>query len=71
MTDRAYSLVKEGQRTDAHYYEVARRGYDATTGERGPRLQVFAAKRSKQTRDRLFLLVSASGQTPMGGDNDR
>lgn len=50
--------VAESQRTDAHYYRVARLGYDVTTGETDKgALQRWAAKRSKATRDRLFSLI--------------
>jgi hypothetical protein len=46
------------QRSDAHYYDMARFGYDCTTGERDKAaLQRFAAKRSQQTREKLFALV--------------
>lgn len=58
MSTTEERAVAEGQRADAHYYAVARRGYDSTTGENDPAsLQRYAAKRSRQTRQRLFDLI--------------
>ncbi|MDX3929112.1 MAG: hypothetical protein QHC90_25340 [Shinella sp.] len=55
------SRIAEGQRTDEYYYLVASRGFDVMTGETdAAALQRYAAKRSRQTRDRLFSLIAAS-----------
>lgn len=55
MTDLARKQIAESQRLDKHYYAVARSGYDATTGERDvAALSRYAARRSSQTRKRLF-----------------
>lgn len=51
------SHVAECQRLDRYYYRVARDGYDATTGERGPLLQTYAARRAKGTRELLTTLI--------------
>lgn len=50
--------ISEGQRLDKHYYDVARSGYDCSTGETDmAALQRYAARRSRPTRERLLALV--------------
>lgn len=50
--------MKESQRTDRHYYGVAMFGYDPTDMQASKAdLQRFAARRSRQTRARLFALI--------------
>ena len=58
MDAETKSAIVEAQRLDRHYYAVADRGYDFTTGEKDKAaLQRYAARRSRQTRERLLALV--------------
>lgn len=55
------ACISESQRTDRHYYAIARAGHDCTTGETDQgALQRYAAKRSRRTRQALFAALDAS-----------
>lgn len=61
MLKVAKAAVAEAQRTDKHYYTVARLGCDCTTGDvNKAALQRYAARRSRQTRERLLALIGAA-----------